>query len=141
MLQLLCREFIVNVPQQVAWRHLTRVERWPEWAKHIKRIVVEPAGELGPDSVGVIHLNNGIKSRFRVTEFNPYRNWKWKGPFLWLTVHYDHSFQPENDDATKLIWKVEGEGFGVSLFGRIFAAIYKRDLDRAVPRLVAMIRE
>ena len=141
MLPLLCREFIVNVPQQIAWHRLTRVEQWPEWAKHIKKIVVEPAGELGPDSVGVIHLTNGVKSTFRVVEFNPYRNWKWEGPFLWLTVHYDHIFQPENAEATRLIWKVEGSGFGVSLFGRIFAAFYKRDLDRAVQRLVATIRE
>ncbi len=24
-----------------------------------------------------IHLANGIKSTFQMTEFNPYRNWKW----------------------------------------------------------------
>jgi hypothetical protein len=33
-----------------------------------------PAGELGPKSKGVIHLTNGIKAEFTLTEFNPYRN-------------------------------------------------------------------
>jgi len=41
-----------------------------EWAHHIKQIEVHPQGEPGPQSSGVIHLANGIKSTFRMTEFN-----------------------------------------------------------------------
>ena len=32
---------------------------------------------------------------------------------------------------------VDGEGFAVKVFGRLFAAIYARNLDRAIPRLIA----
>lgn len=134
---LLRREFVVNVPPEKAWWHLAQVEQWPNWAKHIKRVFVNPSGNLTPGSVGTIHLSNGFKSKFRMTEFNPYRNWKWFGPFLWLTIHYDHIFEPQDEVGTKLIWVVEGEGFGVSVFGKVFAAVYKRSLNKAIPRLIA----
>ena len=44
--------FVVDAPLEVAWRHLSRVERWPSWARHIRKIELEPAGELNSGSVG-----------------------------------------------------------------------------------------
>jgi hypothetical protein len=136
MITLLRREFAVDLPLETAWQHLARVEQWPTWAKHIQQVQVQPAGELGPQSAGVIRLSNGVKSAFTMTEFNPYRNWKWAGRFLWLTVHYDHLFEELNPRQTKLTWVVAGEGFGVSVFGRLFAKIYAKNLDRAIPLLI-----
>ena len=137
MITLLRREFTVDMPLENAWQHLARVERWPSWAKHIKQIDVQPPGELGPKSAGLIRLSNGVKSAFTMTEFNPCRNWKWVGGFLWLTVHYDHRFEQVNPQQTKLVWIIEGEGFGVSIFGKLFAKIYNKNLATAIPALVA----
>ncbi len=137
MITLLRREFAVDLPLENAWRHLARVERWPSWAKHIKRIDVQPPGELGFKSAGLIRLSNGVKSAFTMTEFNPGRNWKWVGGFLWLTVHYDHRFEQVTPQQTKLVWIIEGEGFGVTVFGRMFAKIYDKNLAMAIPALIA----
>ena len=136
MITLLRREFTVDRPIEKAWQHLARVEQWPSWAKHIRHVEVQPPGELGPTSTGLIHLSNGVKSAFRMSEFNPYRSWKWVGGFLWLTVHYDHRFEELNSTQTKLTWVVEAKGFGVSVFGRLFAKIYAKNLDRAIPLLI-----
>ncbi len=136
MITLLRREFTVDVPLKKAWQHFARVEQWPSWATHIKRVEVRPPGELGPQSTGIIYLSNGITSAFTMTEFNPYRNWKWVGPFLWLTVHYDHRFEALNSQRTKLTWIVAAEGFGVLVFGRLFAKVYNKNLDKAIPVLV-----
>ena len=136
MKTLLRREFTVEQPVETAWQHLARVTEWPSWAKHIKQITVQPPGPLGPQSTGVIRLTNGIKSAFSMTEFNPPRNWKWVGKFLWLTVHYDHRFEELGPSQTRLIWIVEAGGFGVSVFGRLFAKIYSKNLDRAIPLLI-----
>ena len=130
------REFTVDLPVEEAWRHLARLEQWPSWAKHIKQIEVQPPGELGPTSVGILRLTNGFKTTFAMTEFNPYRNWKWVGGFLWLTVHYDHRFEEQNSTQTKLTWVVEAKGFGASVVGRLFAKIYSKHLDRAIPLLI-----
>ena len=126
----------MELPRANAWQHLAGVEQWPSWAKHITHVHVEPAGELGADSSGVVHLSNGIKSAFKMTQFNPHRNWMWTGRFLWLTIRYDHVFEELTGQQTRLIWIVQGEGFGVSVFGKLFAKIYKKNLDKAIPALI-----
>jgi hypothetical protein len=136
MITLLRREFTVELPLEKAWQHLARVEEWPSWARHIKQVELQPAGELGLGSTGRMLLTNGLKPAWRVTEFKPYRNWKWVGGFLWLTVHYDHRFEELNSTQTKLTWVIEAEGFGVSVLGRLFAKIYRKSLDRAIPLLI-----
>ena len=133
---LLRREFTVELPDEQAWRHLARVEQWPSWAKHIRQVEVQPPGELRPESTGHFLLTNGLKPVFRMTEFNPYRSWKWVGDFLWLTIYYDHRFEELNPTQTKLTFELEGKGFGGSLLGRLFAKIYSKSLDRAIPLLV-----
>jgi hypothetical protein len=139
MLTLIERDFIVNVPLEKAWQHLTHVDQWPTWAQHIKHIEINPGSELGAHSSGVIVLANGIKSTFRMTEFNPGQNWKWVGPFLWMTIHYDHRFEVLSPEQTRLAFVIEASGFGVNVFGRVFAKIYRRNLERAIPLLVSQM--
>ena len=136
MKNLVHREFIVDVATETAWNHLAQVEKWPSWAKHFKHVELTPKGQLTPESKGTFHLKNGIKSEFRMIEINHPRNWKWVGPFLWLTVHYDHLFEEVDSQRTKLTWVVDAEGFGVSVFGRLFATIYNGNLNQAIPRLI-----
>lgn len=58
------------------------------------------------------------------------------GPFLWLRIHYDHRFEPAGPESTELEWIVRAEGCCAPVIGRLFAAIYNRNLDKAIPRLV-----
>ena len=139
MVTLIEREFTVNVSLQRAWQTLARLDQWPRWAHHIKRIEVHPPGEAGPQSSGVIYLANGMKATFRMTEFNVGRNWKWVGPFLWLSVHYDHCFESLSSHQTRVTFVLEASGYGAGFFGRLFARVYRRDLEKAIPLLVKMI--
>jgi hypothetical protein len=140
-MRLLQRRFTARASAEKAWAHLARVSEWPSWARHIRRIDVTPLGALTLQSEGVIRLTNGVRSTFRMEELNPGVNWKWVGPFLWLTVHYDHRFQRLGPEQVALEFLVDGEGLGVSVFGRLFAAIYALNLDRAIPRLVAELEK
>jgi hypothetical protein len=133
---MLRREFMVQLPAERAWQYLARVEQWPSWAKHIKRVELEPAGELGLNSTGRMVLTNGLKPAWTVTAFNPFRNWVWVGDFLWLDIYYDHRFEELNPTQTKITFALEASGFGKSLFGRLFAKIYSKTLDRAIALLV-----
>lgn len=139
--ELIRREFIVEAPIAAAWLHLANVEQWPSWAKHIKRVELSPPGKLTAASAGILHLANGITSQFQMTEMNALQNWMWAGKFLWLTVHYDHRFEDVGHQQTKLTWIVDAEGFGVSIFGRLFAAVYNRNLDRAIPHLIVEMQQ
>jgi hypothetical protein len=51
-------------------------------------------------------------------------------------VYYDHLFEELSSTQTRLIFVIEASGFGVSVLGRLFAKIYSRSLDRAIPLLV-----
>jgi hypothetical protein len=136
MVRLLERRFKVKAPVQSAWTHLENVEQWPTWARHIRRVELAPSGPLRADSEGAITLTSGIRSTFRMEELNEGTNWKWAGPFLWLTVHYDHRFTRTGPEESEIAFVLDGEGVGAGLFGRLFAAIYARNLDRAIPRLI-----
>ena len=57
MIRLLEKRFTARVPASAAWEHLARVESWPSWAKHIRRVKLRPAGPLGPGSAGEFHLS------------------------------------------------------------------------------------
>jgi hypothetical protein len=141
VITLIREEFLVDASLEAAWNHLARVEKWPTWARHIRRIELTPPGPLTPASEGRIYLSNGMRSTFRMAEFNPHRNWKWIGPFLWLTVHYDHQSQIVNEGRTRLIWIVAADGFAGPLLGPIFASIYQRNLSKAIPRLVSEFKQ
>jgi len=135
------REFVVEAPLENAWQHLARVEAWPSWAKHIKSVTVEPPGELSPSTVAVFRLAYGLKARFAVTEFVPKSHWKWISSFFGLTIHYDHRFEPINHDRTKVQFIIEANnlGFGRFLLAKHYTAMYSKNLDKAIPNLVAEI--
>jgi hypothetical protein len=130
------RDFVVDVPLEAAWHHFARAVQWPSWARHIKEVEVRPPGELGPDSTTRLRLSNGLSCAFAMTEFQPYRAWTWVGGFLWLTIHYDHQFEELGPAQTRIRFVIEATGFGVSLIGRLFARVYNKNLDRAIPLLV-----
>ncbi|HSS19917.1 MAG TPA: SRPBCC family protein [Pyrinomonadaceae bacterium] len=136
MRRLLERRFVVRCSRENAWAYLANPEQWPSWARHIRRIDLKPAGPLGPSSTGLLWLTNGIRSRFEVEEFHPERSWKWVGSFLWLTVHYDHQFRRLGPEETEIAFVLDAEGFAVWQIGRMFAASYRRNLDRAIPALI-----
>ncbi len=140
MKTLLTREFEVAAPPEQAWSHLARIEEWPTWARHIRSIEVDPTGALSLETTGVIRLTNGVRSTFRMTRLDPGRSWVWEGGFLWMNVRYDHVFEPTEGGGTRIRFVVEGEGFGQNTLGRLFAAIYARNLDRAIPNLIEELR-
>jgi hypothetical protein len=139
--RVLKRRFRVRVSIERAWARLEKVEEWPSWARHIRRITLNPPGQLTAKSEGVIHLTNGVRSTFRMEELNPQRNWKWAGPFLWLTVHYDHRFERVDRNESEVTFTIDVEGFGAAVFGGLFAAIYSINLKRAIPLLVKEIEQ
>ena len=140
MIELVVREFIVDVPVDQAWDHVAHVEQWTSWAKHIKRVTLEPSGPLTPTSAGAFRLVGGVRSTFRMEAYEPLKRWQWVGRFLTIQVHYDHRFESVDTEHTRLIWTVAAEGPGAATLGRLFGAIYARNLDKAIPNLQTELR-
>jgi hypothetical protein len=133
--ELVRREFVVDAPPQLAWNHLANVESWTSWAKHIKRVTLEPTGALTDHSAGSFRLAGGARSTFRMEVYEPPTRWQWVGRFLTADVHYDHRFVPVDNEHKRLVWTVSADGLGEGSLGRVFGAIYARNLDKAIPNL------
>jgi hypothetical protein len=131
------RTFEVGRPRAEVWDRLARPASWPSWARHVRAVDVGPPGLLGPSSAGVVRLANGVRSRFVVTSFVTGERWLWSGKFLWLRVDYDHVLEAVAADRTRVTFDVRVTGFAVGTLGRLFARIYGKNLDAAIPRLVA----
>jgi len=136
MRTLLLRTFQVSRDRARVWAHLAQPARWPSWARHIKRVEMEPPGEVTAVSTGRVVLRNLVRSSFRVTRFSAGASWLWTGRFLWLRVDYDHVLLAVAPQRTEVTFRVDVGGLGTSTLGRFFAWIYARNLDRAIPRLV-----
>ena len=136
MKRIVDKVFTVQAPLELAWDHLANVEEWPSWAKHIRSVEKSPPGPLCAVSMGTLRLSNGVKTAFRMTEFEPLKHWRWTGKFLGAQIHYDHIFTESGPGQTMLRFVVDAEGWSVPLVGGIFGRIYRKNLDRAVPLLI-----
>ena len=133
------RSFRVRAPLEVAWNHVAQIEEWPSWAKHIRSVMKSPPGPLSRDTRATLKLTNGVKTTFQMIEFEPLRHWKWIGPFLGLQIHYDHIFSQDELGETTIRFTVDATGGPGALLRGIFARIYRKNLERAVPLLVQEI--
>ena len=140
MKRLLERTFPVEAAAERAWAELVAAEQWPRWAHHLRSVQVTPPGPVGPASSATLKLNNHTRATVRVTEFEEERRFRWEGSFLWIDLGYDHVVTTDDSGRVTITFTVEGAGVGVNTIGPLFAGIYARQLDRAIPRLQALLR-
>jgi Polyketide cyclase / dehydrase and lipid transport len=140
MKRLLERTFVVEAAADRAWAELVAAEKWPRWARHLRSVQVTPPGPVGPGSSATLRLTNHTGASMWVTEFEDGRRFRWEGSFLWLGLGYDHLVTTDEAGQVRITFTVEGAGVGVTTIGPMFAAIYARNLDRAIPRLQTLLR-
>ena len=140
MAPLIQREFVVDVPNEQAWDHLLQVEAWPQWAGHIRRMRVDGGEQLTPGSTTRMTLKPGVTLKLEVNRYQPERQFRWFSYLGWLTLDYDHRFEPVDENHTRMIWTVELDGFGARFIGPIIARLYGRSLDQAIPKFVGELK-
>ncbi len=129
------RTFEVELPVERAWDLLADVERWPEWAPHVRTARLD--GRLGPATEGRFTFRPFGSGRFRVTDWQPGTTWTWRGSALGLTIDYHHRFRSVTPEASRLTWTVEVPGGRRGIRARTFTRIYTRNIDRAWPSFAA----
>lgn len=134
------RVFEVDAPLEEAWHRLAEVERWPEWAPHITSVTVSPPGELGPTSSGAFQIKRLGRTTFRMSVWEPPVHWEWVGGLPGVRIYYDHRFESSAPAATRLEWLVELHGPLAPLIRPVFARVYGRNVDQAIPRLQQWFR-
>lgn len=129
------RSFEVGVSQASAWTLLSMVERWPEWAPHIKQARLI-GGELGPTSSGNFSFQPVGSGSFEMTSWEPPTQWTWVGKVLGLTIEYQHTFEGLEEHRSRLVWTVALVDAKPGLRSTLFARAYSRNIDRAWPKFV-----
>jgi hypothetical protein len=125
MRRMLERSFDVQAAPSAASRVLVDAVDWPTWAPHLRRVEVTPPGPVGPSSRATLRLANGTSAKVAVTEFEDRRRFRWEGSFLWLGLGYDHVVEPRGQ-GSRITFRVDGWGCGLSTLGRLFARVYAR---------------
>jgi len=132
------RSFMVPVPTANAWSALADVAGWPSWAPHIMEARVSPPGPVQAATAGTFRFRPVGRSRFVMTEFDPPRSWTWTGRAMGVTIDYQHRFETVSPQTTRLVWVVRSRR-RAGVRARLFALVYARLIDRAIPRFVASV--
>jgi hypothetical protein len=130
------RSFTTTATPDAVWRHLANVTAWPSWARHIRRVTLDPPGDLTPTTRGRLVLKPAIPTTFRMTALAAPHSWSWRGSFLGTTLDYDHRIEPVSDGGTRITFTIDGSGATAKVVGPVFARVYGRILDRAIPHLI-----
>src|ERR671910_3602721 len=135
------RVFALGLPADTVWALLAQVERWPEWAPHMRRARLDGKAALGPDSEGEFRFRPVGSGNFQMTAWEPPHLWTWRGQAVGLQIMYHHHFEAVRGPATRLRWVVELAEGRRGLRANVFARVYGRIIDRAWPRFVAWAQQ
>jgi len=86
------------------------------------------------------HRARRQRNTFRMSVWEPPVRWEWVGGLPGVRIYYDHRFESSGPAATRLEWLVELDGPLAPLIRPVFARVYGRNLDRAIPRLQEWFR-
>jgi hypothetical protein len=133
------RSFMVEAPVNVAWDHLTKLEQWPSWAPHIKRVELTPPGALAEGSRGIFHQRRPMTATFQVKELRYLRNLTLRGRVMGIEIEYDHRLEAVSEHRTQVTFVAGCRGAGAGLTIKLFTMLHGRSLDQAIPLLIAEI--
>ena len=99
-----------------------------------------PDGRARPNIERAFKIRWLGRNTFRMSVWEPPVRWAWVGGLPGVRIHYDHRFESSAPAATRLEWLVELHGPLAPLIRPVFARVYGRNLDRAIPRLQEWFR-
>lgn len=129
----------VDRPLEVVWAHLAKLEQWPSWAAHIRRMEPTPPGQLTARTEVVLHMTVGFRTKMTVTEYDRPRRWLWEGRSLGTITRFEHKLEQVGEERTR-IWFLAWMGGPLSgPAGWMFGRMMRRYLAVALPKLKAEI--
>jgi hypothetical protein len=113
------REITVNVPREVAWEHFNRPREWVSWLGAQGAPTSVSTDVVGPETTATFAGN----FTFRMTDYAPPDHWMWSAKLGWLTVDYDHIFQPLGERRTRMVFHQTVTGFGSDVLALLLGGV------------------
>ncbi len=134
---LIARTVSISAPPAKVWQVITRVERWPEWATHMKSLVPQGEGPVGLGSRVRVKAKGLPGSIWEVTEFEPQRSYTWVTSLApGLSMTGGHVVEPE-DDGSRATLSLEASGPLAAVVGPLLAIVFRRNTRLATDGLKA----
>ncbi|MCC7009179.1 MAG: hypothetical protein IT184_10205 [Acidobacteria bacterium] len=133
------RQIVADVGRDVTWTHFNEIGEWKSWLGEAGAPTATSTSVAGPDTVAT--FAGGVT--FRMTQFEPPSHWMWTGKMGWLTVDYDHVFEPLGPQRTRIVFHQTVRGFGndaaaLLIRGLTAAMGHQAALDRLASELNAL---
>lgn len=81
-------------PVEVAWERYDRVDAWPTWAPHLRRVECDHQ-RLTPGMTGTVHGPGGVHADFTVETVLPdQRAWSWRVQVMNAVLRLHHRVRP-----------------------------------------------
>ncbi len=139
MREVVREQIVVDRPPPVVWSHLAKLEEWPSWAAHIRRMRPTPPGELTAATQVLLHMRAGPRTKMIVTEYDPPRRWVWGGRSLGVTTRFEHKLEEIGHERTRIWFLACVSGPLAGPGGWMFGRMMRRYLARALPKLKGAI--
>ena len=135
MRQVVREEVVVDRSPSVAWKHLAKLEEWPSWAVHIRRMDPNPPGDLTDSTQVVLHMRAGPRTKMIVTEYDPPQRWVWEGRSFGVTTRFEHKLEEIGGGRTRIWFLAWMSGPLAGPAGWTFGKMMRRSLAQALPKL------
>jgi hypothetical protein len=128
-------QVVVDRPAAEARKHLAKLQEWPSWAAHIRRMDPTPPGELTASTQVLLHMRAGPSTNLIVTEYDPPRRWVWEGRSFGVTTRFEHALEEIGEARTRIWFLAWMSGPLAGPGGWVFGKMMHRYLCRALPKL------
>ncbi|MEO8541821.1 MAG: SRPBCC family protein [bacterium] len=109
------------------WSIMSDVEKWPEWTSSIESVQLPVPLALG--AAAVVKAKGTSKATWRVTEWNPGRNFTWATSLRGAKTVGEHVIEGNGEGKSRVILAIEVKGFMAGLFRPLISKVITTNLD------------
>lgn len=126
------RSIAINADSARVWQVMSDVAKWPEWTPSIELVEGAPAN-MTVGSEAQVKAKGTPKATWRVTEWNPGRNFTWVTSVRGAKTIGEHVIEPAGDASSRVVLAIEVQG--------LMAAIFKPFIGKGIERNLTLESE
>jgi uncharacterized membrane protein len=117
----------IDAPPPAVWAVMADVERWPEWAPHVRSVAPESGDAFGPGSRWRLDMDGGPAAVWTVTNYEEGQAFTWESASPGVKTRAYHVIDPQ-DGGSRVTLGIVATGIGATLFGFYIARISRRNV-------------
>lgn len=121
------RSISVNAEPARVWQVMSDVAKWPEWTPSIESVEGTTAS-MAVGSEAQVKAKGTPKATWRVTEWNPGRNFTWVTSVRGAKTVGEHVIEPAGDTSSRVLLAIEVQGLMAAIFKPLIGKGIERNL-------------